>query len=748
MNSTGLYAEGANVVISGAVVNATGGATGSYSYGGCFYMAILTVESGSLTATGGRTTNHGSCGIFFLAQSLVVRGGTLTAIGGEGASNSCGIWGYRSVFSTISVSGGMLVAEGGNAAIADAALSAADGMEVRAGASKTDAVAVEGDGWREKNYVEVGPPPAVTLSPPGGLATFSEGSTGPALGRIDVGLTTLPTADITVHLDVRRVGASTDNYPLPELSSYYIEFGSGSPRSQSVYFEWLDGTSAGASDGYLLTAFVTNATPGPSGVPWKDLYAPGAMTNYVANEAPRITSFAPTDASPVVAGVPFTISYSLKDVPADFSAGLTLAWTTSEGFTTSYQVSATSVSNYATYASTSPPFTFSSPGPHSASLVVEDKDRGTSEEAVFDVTVLPPPEPPAVSNVVARQRWPWNGLVDVDYEVGGDTNLLANLAARITFAASDGRSWTATNFLAGAEPSVKPGPHRATWDTVADGVTNVVAANVVATVCLERSYYTGLYLVTEDYTVSDDGTQILDRYEDPVDPANLPTRQTIEFGAERTFKVIGAVPDAASPGSVLYSIVEDAEPVLATDADTIANAGFRVSVARTASAGDTATIQAVRHGVKSGVMTIAAVPFESIFVCNGEWVLSDDGSKLYDSNYPDDPNDWDFVGFIFDDFLVGVNFGIGAFNNTDVSFQLIAVDTVQEKLVRIDVKDNPGDEDAKVLLSGDHPESGTLNLAGSCVHVNADATSGALVFVSARYRGLESDPNSFTITVH
>jgi hypothetical protein len=152
--------------------------------------------------------------------------------------------------------------------------------------------------------------------------------------------------------------------------------------------------------------------------------------------------------------------------------------------------------------------------------------------------------------------------------------------------------------------------------------------------------------------------------------------------------------------------------------------------------------------VKSGAMTIAAVPYRSIFVCYGKWVLSDDGSKLYDSNYPDDPNDWDFVGFIFDDFLVGVNFGIGAFKDTDESFQLIAVDTVQGKLVRIDVKDNPGDEDAKVLLSGDHPESGTLNLAGSCVHVNADATSGAQVFVSARYRGLESDPNRFTITVH
>ncbi len=100
--------------------------------------------------------------------------------------------------------------------------------------------------------------------------------------------------------------------------------------------------------------------------------------------------------------------------------------------------------------------------------------------------ILPPPEPPAVSNVVARQRWPWNGFVDVDYEVGGDTNLLANLAARITFAASDGRSWTATNFLAGAEPTLNQGRNRATWDTNAAGVTNVVAAEVTAKVELVR----------------------------------------------------------------------------------------------------------------------------------------------------------------------------------------------------------------------------------------------------------------------
>ena len=62
--------------------------------------------------------------------------------------------------------------------------------------------------------------------------------------------------------------------------------------------------------------------------------------------------------------------------------------------------------------------------------------------------------------------------------------LLAVLKARISFAAPDGRSWVATKFLPGAEPSAEPGRHRATWDTKADGVTNVVTDDVVATVDL------------------------------------------------------------------------------------------------------------------------------------------------------------------------------------------------------------------------------------------------------------------------
>jgi len=39
----------------------------------------------------------------------------------------------------------------------------------------------------------------------------------------------------------------------------------------------------------------------------------------------------------------------------------------------------------------------------------------------------------------------------------------------------ESRTWTATKFVEGFGPSAEPGHHRATWDTKADGATNIVA---------------------------------------------------------------------------------------------------------------------------------------------------------------------------------------------------------------------------------------------------------------------------------
>lgn len=86
---------------------------------------------------------------------------------------------------------------------------------------------------------------------------------------------------------------------------------------------------------------------------------------------------------------------------------------------------------------------------------------------------------PTVSDVVARQRYPWNGMVDIDYTITGDAS---GCVAEITVEdLQGGKTYTPTKFL-----SVLPtteGRHRVTWSTEAEGVT-IISTNVAVTVAL------------------------------------------------------------------------------------------------------------------------------------------------------------------------------------------------------------------------------------------------------------------------
>ena len=119
---------------------------------------------------------------------------------------------------------------------------------------------------------------------------------------------------------------------------------------------------------------------------------------------------------------------------------------------------------------------------------VADWDKTVSASEVL-------PLPPVVSNVSARQRWPWNGLVDIDYEVVGEAG---GVVARISVTnAADGAFWTATSFIDGAAPTLGPGRCRATWNAPVDGATNVVSDAIAATVSLVQTDWFGslLYVV-------------------------------------------------------------------------------------------------------------------------------------------------------------------------------------------------------------------------------------------------------------
>ena len=95
-----------------------------------------------------------------------------------------------------------------------------------------------------------------------------------------------------------------------------------------------------------------------------------------------------------------------------------------------------------------------------------------------------------VTNVVATPRWPWNGKVDVAYEVLADdpqTNLWVNFGGR------DEERGLAVPMRTlagdGADGRVRPGKRRATWDAAADAPgANAAAFEVTVTVSAGEKY--------------------------------------------------------------------------------------------------------------------------------------------------------------------------------------------------------------------------------------------------------------------
>ena len=88
---------------------------------------------------------------------------------------------------------------------------------------------------------------------------------------------------------------------------------------------------------------------------------------------------------------------------------------------------------------------------------------------------------PTVSDVTARQRYPWNGMVDIDYTISGDATGL-----KIEIGVEDrqnGKTYFPTKFL--SVLPVSAGRHRVTWSTEAEGVT-IISTNVSVTVSLVK----------------------------------------------------------------------------------------------------------------------------------------------------------------------------------------------------------------------------------------------------------------------
>ena len=72
-----------------------------------------------------------------------------------------------------------------------------------------------------------------------------------------------------------------------------------------------------------------------------------------------------------------------------------------------------------------------------------------------------------VVSVECRQRWPWNGLVDIDYEIGGWGTNEEELVVVLRGTATIGEETIELKTVTG-EVSAVAGRHRMTWDSAAD----------------------------------------------------------------------------------------------------------------------------------------------------------------------------------------------------------------------------------------------------------------------------------------
>jgi hypothetical protein len=117
-----------------------------------------------------------------------------------------------------------------------------------------------------------------------------------------------------------------------------------------------------------------------------------------------------------------------------------------------------------------------------------EKVKGTEQQYVFSFhltqdTEIKPIFAPVVTRIFgARQRYPWNNLVDIDYMVSEEDAVRYRLVFTATFE-EDGTNRTVqlksfvknadgrTPQRLGEKPDLrKDGPHRVTWDSAADGI--------------------------------------------------------------------------------------------------------------------------------------------------------------------------------------------------------------------------------------------------------------------------------------
>lgn len=104
---------------------------------------------------------------------------------------------------------------------------------------------------------------------------------------------------------------------------------------------------------------------------------------------------------------------------------------------------------------------------------------------------------PSISNVSARQRWPWNSLVDVDFSVDGAAAGEAYAVSVSGTATIGGKDATFSARTFATEPIAKAGANRVVWDFGADYPETKVDDLLVTVTATPFSDTTPLYLVVD-----------------------------------------------------------------------------------------------------------------------------------------------------------------------------------------------------------------------------------------------------------
>ena len=228
-------------------------------------------------------------------------------------------------------------------------------------------------------FIETTDAPAISIVSYNSTDQFEEDESGSTSSRFYVNLnvppTGLGTGHLTVKLDVERVAADDGNYTLPVLSVDELEFRNGVAQ-QSFFLTELDGTPLSASRGFRIRARVVDTGASPdAGKTWAEYYAEGEFILYVTNKAPEIgPGIETTNAVPVAINVPYTITYTVSDIPIDQKT-MTVTWNYNGASETETKDVSTGVFKK--------DVSFTSAGNKTVTLLVEDKDGDTATRSWY-----------------------------------------------------------------------------------------------------------------------------------------------------------------------------------------------------------------------------------------------------------------------------------------------------------------------------------------------------------------------------